>query len=365
MIAPDTVRAEEAARGNVSGMTRALRAAMVACGGVSNLTLRAARRSPDFEVAAIQDPDPAALERVGARYGIERRHLTIEEVLTDDIDFVVINSPNHLHLEHVRRAAAAGKPCLVQKPLAPSLAVAEEIVQAAADHGVPLGVTMFELSKPLHHEVKQMIRSGWLGHPGLVQAVNAHTSYLEDPPPPGDWRRDPDRVGGGAFIQLAVHHVNLAGWLLGRRVVRVSATGLSGRTVFEDETTTATLVFDGGTVGCFAASYAADLYGFTIVGDRGRIHLHPDHVVIRGVDPYHGDLIDYRDAGQEKVIPLASIQEAIHRLEPGVEVHGRFARWIAHGEPYPCPGEQGLEDMKVVDAVYRSRRTGETLSLTQ
>ena len=62
-------------------MTRALRAAMVACGGVSNLTMRAARRSPDFEVAAIQDPDPAAIERVGERYGVQRRHRTIEEVL--------------------------------------------------------------------------------------------------------------------------------------------------------------------------------------------------------------------------------------------------------------------------------------------
>jgi len=359
------VREGQEARGNSSDMTRMLRAAMVACGGVSNLTLRAARRSPDFEVAAIQDPDPAALERVGERYGIERRHTTLDEVLTDDIDFVVINSPNHLHLEHVRRAAAARKPCLVQKPLAPSLAEAAEIVRTASEHRVPLGVTMFELSKPLHHEVKSMVRSGWLGHPGLVQAVNAHTNFLENPPPPFDWRRDPDRVGGGAFIQLAVHHVNLAGWILGQEVVRVSATGLSGRTVFEDETTTATLVFDGDTVGTFAASYAADLYGFTLIGTRGRLHLHPDHVVIRGLDPYAGELIDYRNAGQETVIPLASIADTIHRLEPEVEVHGRFARWIAHGEPYPCPGERGLEDMKVVDAVYRSRRTGETLTLTR
>ncbi|MHC4472290.1 MAG: Gfo/Idh/MocA family protein, partial [Planctomycetota bacterium] len=133
-----------------------LRAALAACGGISELTLSAARRSPDFDVVAIQDPDGSALSRVGDRFEIFRRHADFEDLLTDDMDFVVVNSPNHVHLEQVRAAAAAGKPCLVQKPMAPTLADAEEMALVAAEAGLSLGVTMFELGKPLNHQVRQM-----------------------------------------------------------------------------------------------------------------------------------------------------------------------------------------------------------------
>ena len=344
-------------------MTRPLRAAMAACGGVCNLAIEAERLSPDFEIAAIQDPDPAALARVGERLGRARRHAAFEELLADDIDFLIINSPNHLHLEQVRAAAAAGKPCLVQKPIAPTLADAAEMVRIAATHDIKLGVVMFELSRPFHHQVKAMVASGWLGRPTLVSAVSAHTNFLTAPPEPGDWRRDPAKVGGGAFIQLGVHHVNLAAWILERDAIRVSAAGTRGRTVFEDETTLATIEFAGGVTASFAASYAADLYAYSVIADRGRIQLLGDHLLVRGEDPFHGEVFDYREPGRDVVIPTATFAEASRRLEGALEVHGRFARWIARDEPYPCPGERALHDMRVVEAVYRARRTGETVRI--
>ncbi|MBN2492283.1 MAG: Gfo/Idh/MocA family oxidoreductase [Planctomycetes bacterium] len=344
-------------------MTRPLRAAMAACGGVCNLAIEGARLTRDFEIAAIQDPDPAALARVGERLPEARRHTVFEDLLAADIDFVIVNSPNHLHLPQVRAAAAAGKPCLVQKPIAPTLAEAAEMVRIAAAHGVKLGVTMFELSRPIHHQVKAMIASGWLGRPVLVSAVGAHTGYLATPPAPGDWRRDPAKVGGGAFIQLGVHHVNLAAWLLDREAVRASAAGARGLTVFEDETMLATVEFADGVMARFATSYAADLYAFAVIGDRGRIHLLPEHVVVRGPEPFRGEVFDYTEAGREVAIPAAALAERSRPLEAALEVHGRFARWIARSEPYPCPGERALHDMRVVEAVYRACRTGEAAGI--
>jgi len=332
-----------------------LRAALAACGGIAGLTLDAAARSPDFEVVAIQDPSPGAVRRIGERYGIQRRHREFEELLTEDVDFVVINGPNDVHLEQVRAAAAAGKHCLVQKPMAPNLAEATAMVLAAKEGEVRLGVTMFELGKPLHHELKEMIASGWLGDPVMIQAVAAHDLYLDTPPPEGNWRRDPECVGGGAFIQLALHQVNLACFLLDREVETVFAAGARGHTVFEDETALTTLRFAGGVLGHFAASYAVDLWGFGLLGTRGRIQLSGEHVVMKGRDVFEGGILRYRTPGTEAAVPMSELAAAIASREDELEIHGAFARWIAGRGEFPCTGEQGLRDMRVVDAVYRSR----------
>ena len=333
---------------------RPLRAAMAACGGIADLTLDAAKRSPDFDLVAIQDPDPAALARVGERTGIERRHAAFEDLLAADVDFVILNSPNHVHLPQVRLAAVAGKHCLVQKPMATTAAEAEEMVAVAESAGVKLGVTMFELSKPVNRQARAMVEAGWLGEPVLVSAVGAHGIYLRDAPAPADWRRDPSKVGGGAFIQLALHQVDLAMFLLGVAPVEAAAMGARGKTVFEDETTLATVRFEGGVLGHFAASYATDEWSLAIQGTRGRIRLSGEHVLVRGEETYRGEVFEYDDPGREIAIPVAGLVAADDRYE----IHAAFARWVRDGEPFPAAGERGLLDMKVVDAVYRSVEEG-------
>lgn len=331
-----------------------LRAGVSGCGGISGLALGAARKSPDFEVVVLQDPFGEALEKVGSRHGIARRHRDFGDLLTDDVDFVILNGPNHVHLEQVRAAAAAGKHCLVQKPMARDAAEAAAMVDAARAHGVRLGVVMFELGKPLHYEIREMVRSGWFGDVVLVQAVAAHDLYLDTPPPEGNWRRDAGKVGGGAFIQLAVHQVNLVCWLLECSAESVFATGTRGHTVFDDETTLTTLNFTNGVQGQFAASYATDQWGFEILGTRGRCRVSAEHVVLKGRERFSGGILGYESPDEEAAIPMAALAVAIAARAEAVEVHAAFARWIAGGPEYPCPGEHGLRDMRIVDAVYRS-----------
>jgi len=336
--------------------TRRLTAGLSACGGIAPLTLDAARASPDFEIVAIQDPDLTALDRVGDEHGIENRFEDFEDLADFEPDFLILNSPNDRHLPQVRIAAESGIHCLVQKPLAPRLADGEEIVRRAADAGMRLGVTMFELGKPLNHQVRMMVRSGWLGDPVLVQATAAHTIYMKEPPAEDDWRRDPAKVGGAAFIQLAIHHLGLAAWLLDQEIRAICATGTKGHTVFEDETTLATVRFDGGILAHFAASYATDLAGLTLCGTRGRVHLLPEHVVVRGEEEFEGDIFNYEEPGREVSIPLETLAPVIADRAAAVEIHGAFARWIRDGEEYPCPAERGLADLRAVDAAYRSMK---------
>lgn len=343
--------------------TKTLRAGMSGCGGISPVTLDAARASRHFDIVAIQDPDEERLSQVGRLFDIERRHAQFEGLLTNDVDFVILNGPNDVHLAQVEGAAAAGKHALVQKPMAPTLDDAERMVRAADTHGVHLGVLMLGLGDPLHHQVRAMVQSGWLGTPTLVQATSAHGIYLRDPPAPDDWRRDAAKVGGGAFIQLAIHALDLTRWILDDRVAAVLACGTRGQTVFQDETTLATVRFASGVLGHFAASYATDLYGLVLCGTQGRIHLLDDHLVVSGQAPFEGDVFRYTSPGREVAIPRASIDDAVAQEGRRVEIHDVFARWLLEQANYPCPGAWGVDDMRVVDATYRSIEEGRWIVL--
>ena len=234
-----------------------LRAGLSGCGGISRWTMEVASRSPDFRVIAVQDADPGVLDAFGAEWGIPRRHSRYSDLVADDLDFLILNTPNHLHLEQTETAAWSGKPCLVQKPVTRNLAEAERMLAVARSSGIKIGACMMELGSPLNHQVRAMIRDGVIGKPCLVQAMSAHDFYLKSPPPEDNWRRDPAKVGGAAFIQLAVHQLNLAAWMLGERIRRVSALSTSGNTVFAgDETTVASALLADGTAATFSASYA-------------------------------------------------------------------------------------------------------------
>ncbi|MCK4824424.1 Gfo/Idh/MocA family oxidoreductase, partial [bacterium] len=205
----------------------------------------------------------------GEKYGISRQHCRYEDLLTDDIDFIIINSPNDMHLEQVRLAVEAGKPCLVQKPMARNLAEAEEMVRIVRNHGVKAGIVLDEIAKPINHQIRDMIQNGIIGTPCLIHTCYTHDTYLKTPPSSDNWRYDPSRVGGAAFIQLAIHHINLIAWLLGKEVTEVSALGRCGHTVFEDETTVAVAAFSEGAVASFSASYATNGIHITVHGTQG------------------------------------------------------------------------------------------------
>lgn len=344
-------------------MARELRAALCACGGISDLTLKAAERSPDFTVVAIQDPRREARDAVGERYGITRRHGRFEALLEEEYDFLIVNSPNHLHREQTVAGLRTKRPVLVQKPIAPTLDDAHAMAEAAVAEGVPLGVTMFEHSKPLHHQLKFMLDAGWFGAPTLLQALIAHDLYFRKPPAESDWRRDPDKVGGGAFIQLALHQIDLARWLLGREVTEVSMLGARGHTVFEDESDVASVLFDGGVAGHFAAGYAASHSCFSIAGTHGTVSVLAEHLVVRGEYSFAGETFSYDHPGSERIFPLAELAAKSADSADRYEVHGRFARWIRDGGQFPCTAESAIRDLEVVDAAYRSRAEGRTVTL--
>lgn len=344
---------------------RPLEAGIIGCGGISHWTMRGVKPGGDFIVTAAYDVVLETLHAFCDKYGIENRFERYEDLLEAGVDFVIINSPNNAHLEQAELAARRGIPCLVQKPLAPTLADAEKMLLAVEESGVKAGVTLYEFCDPLNHQFKAMVDSGFLGEPVLVQACFAHDYYLTAPPDKSNWRRDAARVGGGAFIQLAVHQVNLASWLLGSRVARVSAEGAKKHTLFDDETSSASAVFENGVVANFFASYATLGKSFTLRGTGGFIHRFDDTISVKGASDFSGEVFDYSASDNVKTIRLDEMKDKIEKLETKYEIHNRFARFVAGEEKFPCPLEMGVDDMRAVDAVYRSLESGRRIDLKE
>jgi predicted dehydrogenase len=204
-------------------------------GWIGRHRLAALAASGCAEVAAVSDPDGAACAAaLAAAPGA--RAMTFADMLAEGLDGVVIATPSALHAEQSLRALEAGVAVFCQKPLGRTAAEVEAVVRAAARADRPLGVDLVYRHTAAVVAVARLVRTGALGSVYAFDLV-FHNAYGPDKP----WFRDPVRSGGGCVIDLGIHFVDLALWLVGSRAVpdvraRLFACGrpLAGRAVVED-----------------------------------------------------------------------------------------------------------------------------------
>lgn len=190
--------------------------------------------SPGSRVVAVVDRDPAAAERLAARFPGARACADVAEAAAlPGARVVYVATPNSAHRVVVEAAAAAGLAVLCEKPLAASLADAERLVAACAAAGVFAATAYDQRFHPAHRAAAELIAAGTLGTVTALRIV--YGCWLppdwvpENHPGHDNWRADPVRAGGGAYVDLAPHGIDLVGALLGEDLVR--ATTLQQRRV--------------------------------------------------------------------------------------------------------------------------------------
>ena len=150
----------------------------------------------------------------------------LDELLALDLDAVYVATPNHAHRGPVAAAAAAGVPVLCEKPMARTLAEAEALAEAVRQAGVTYATAFDQRFHPAHQALRRLIADGALGTVTAVRiryACWTGPDWSPDATPHDNWRADPDRAGGGAFIDLAPHGLDLTQTLLGEPLTRVAA----------------------------------------------------------------------------------------------------------------------------------------------
>lgn len=260
-----------------------------------------------------------------------------------DIDAVYIATPNHLHKPLTLRAAAAGKHVWVEKPMAMNAGEAREMIAACRAAGVQLTVGYRLRHEPTTHRLMAMARELPYGRILKVRADAGFHAYDDVDPARKPWRLVAG-YGGGAMYDMGVYSLNGARYLTGLEPVAVSARSETSRPhLFDevDETTHFTLEFPGGLVAECSTSFGRNMNTLRADCERGWYELTP-------FQTYNG-LAGRTSDGQ-------TFSDQVPHQQARQMDNDALA--ILEGRAPLVPGEEGLRDMVVVDAVYASAAAG-------
>lgn len=331
--------------------------ALVGCGGMARVYRHNYTKIPNARLALLVDINEKEARDAAGKLNVPKWSTNFEDALAPDIDIVDISTPNHMHMEQAVAAMKAGKDVLLQKPIAPSLEEAEIIVQTARETGRTVGMYMSMFDSPLYYEVKKMIDAGAFGQVAAVNCRSAHRGGLRMSPT--SWRSSLEQTGGGSFIQLTVHTINMVQWLLDDEVKRVCAFSKNRMcpNVGGDDVTAAACEFESGALGTLASAYCTDGEALEIFGTKGFISVTGRFIRLKLDDPYEGDLIKYDTPGEDKIIEFSFSRQRQNEENDPFEQHIAFVKAVQQGKPAPVPVEIGLRDLKIVKAIYRSAET--------
>ena len=332
---------------------------IIGTGAIAKLHARVYRRM-GFTIVVCTDVVPEAARRFAEEHGCETVASYAEVCRHPAIDYVDVCTLPHFRLEAVEASAASGKHVQVQKPMAIGLETARRMIDTAARANIRLGVVSQHRFDESSRFLKSAIEGGRLGVPlhfdAYVKWYRSAEYYSR--PVKGSWSAE----GGGALINQAIHQVDLLRWFGGavREVFAFWQLGAAHRIESED-VLTAVLRFESGATGTIEAS-TAFWPGYP---ERIEIHGTNGTAIVTGDRLTGWDVQD--DTGEvapvsRDVASGASDPMAIS-LDPFERQFHDFAEAIRTGRPPLVSGEEGYQALELVDAIYRSCRSGEKVTI--
>jgi predicted dehydrogenase len=309
--------------------------------------LQAASQS---SVTALVSGNPEKARDIGARYGVNRiyDYKNFDKIADDkDIDCVYIALPVGLHAEYTIRALKAGKHVLCEKPMASTVAECEAMVAAAKAANRQLGVAYRVHFEPNNVEALRRLRAGEIGD---IRYFSGETGFPANPAyPPVKWRLEKALGGGGSMYDIGIYALNGCLMYVDEPPIAVSAvyTTPAGDPRFTEVEGGVDwrLMFASGITAQGSSSYT---FAYTsqqrILGTKGYIALNPatDYSSVGGV--IHTDATRPIRAGDSLVQFAAQLDG--------------FSTAARTGQPHRTPGEMGLRDMRIIQAMYKSADNG-------
>jgi glucose-fructose oxidoreductase len=327
---------------------RPLGVALIGLGGYSrDLLAPALQMTRHCRLAGIVTGTPAKAEEWQRRYAIPDRNVYDYEGFdriadNPDIDVVYIVLPNHLHKPFTVRAAAAGKHVWCEKPMAMDAAEGQAMIDACRQHRVQLTIGYRLQHEPNTRAWSELAKTRPFGRLLRVKADAGFNGFRNDP---GDaWRLDPAR-GGGAMYDMGVYSLNAARYTTAREPLAVTARQEILRPeIFRgvDETMRFQLEFPEGVVADCVTSFGMNLNTLRAECEDGWYQLSP----FQTYDGIRGEASDGR-----RFDATLGPRPAMQALQMDQD-----ALAIIEDRPPRVPGEEGLRDMRVLDAIFASAR---------
>ena len=308
---------------------------------------------------ALVSGHPDKAKQIAAQYGIAEKNIydykNFDNIRNNpEIDAVYIVLPNAMHEEYVIRAAKAGKHVLCEKPMATSPREAQNMIDACKKAGKKLMIAYRIQYEPHNRLAMQWARDKHFGKVKLIEAVNAQN--IGDP---SQWRLHKALSGGGSLPDIGLYCLNTSRFILGEEPHTVIASTYTtpGDERFNEveETVMWQLHFPGGAVVSSSCSYGAH--------QCRRYRCYADNGGWFGMDP----AFDYEGLKMEASQAQGKMEM---RQSPSLTEKKQFALEMDHfsdcimedKQPF-TPGEEGLQDHKIMEAIYESAKSGKPVKL--
>jgi predicted dehydrogenase len=300
--------------------------------------IKPAKDNPDVVVGAVAARDASRAQAFAAKHGIGRVHDSYEALLADpDLDAVYIPLPNGLHGQWTRAALAAGKHVLCEKPFTANAAEAREIAELAANSDRVVMEAFHYRYHPLALRIEQIITSGELGKLERVEAA------LCFPLPRSSDIRYNYALAGGATMDAGCYPVHMLRTFGGSTPEVVSARPKLRNSQI-DRAMTAEVRFAGGHTGQVRCSmWSSNLLQISahVVGDRGELR------ALNPVLPQYLNRLSIRSSEGKRVERFPRRASYAYQLDA-------FVAAVLHGEPVKTTPADAIENMTVIDAIYRA-----------
>jgi len=326
-----------------------LRVGIIGSGAIVQVAhLPTLRKLKTVDVRAICDNDLPKARAIADRFGIANAFDDIEDLLGyEELDALVLCTPNHLHESHILAALSADLHVLVEKPLALSSASAQKIAKAAEKSGKVVLVGMNHRYRPDVQLVRSFVQSGELG---VVDSVRGSWHVFRPSRAQLGWRQKRELSGGGAMLDLGLTMLDLAFWLAGNPVPeRVTAALDVERGV--EQSGSAFVVCEGGTSVFVDVTWhhigPGERFGVGLRGSKGTAAINPLMVW----KELNGVAVDVSPTGS---ISRETAYTASFRAE---WAHFQAA---VRGEAAVPSLQEHVTLHRVVDAIYRSALEGKS-----
>jgi predicted dehydrogenase len=321
--------------------------------GIVGFGLHAVKRlMPGFKLAqnarvtALLRRDAVKATASAREYGIAHAFTSAEELCrSPEVDAVFIATPNNRHLGDVLVALECGKPVLVEKPMAMNAAEARQMVEAAHRSNLLLGVAQIFRFADCIRRLRERVAAGDVGRVVFARAEFSYPVATH----PRTWIRDAAIAGGGPIADVGVHCIDALRFLLNDEVTSVSARGMEDANPGTVESTAAvTLEFRRSALGVVLVSTRAQYRTpLEIVGETGVLRVED------GLNVEKPLTIELRRGGKAEYEQVSNQSAYARQVDA-------FAEAVESRAQFPAPGEEGWKNQVILDAAYRSLKSGRT-----
>jgi glucose-fructose oxidoreductase len=317
----------------------------------TDLLAPALQQTKDCYLAGIVTGTPSKAESWKKQYNIPDKNIynyqNFDQVANNpDIDIIYVVLPPSMHHEYVIRAAKAGKHVWCEKPMAITVKECQEMIDACKNNKRSLAIGYRLHHEPNTQEYERIVNQHLLGK---VQKLSCAAGYRENRT--NHWKQKKE-MGGGVMYDMGVYAIQGARLGSGMEPVKIvsAKTSTTRPEIYKDgldETAVAVLEFPGGVLADIKSSFGENINFLNIDCQKGSINMMPysEYSGVKGRSPlgeiYHPYEVPWQQAKQMD----------------------DDSKSIKQGKPMLVPGEEGLRDIRIVEAIHKSANTGQPVNL--